>query len=694
MTRHAIAGRGTRSAGGPPGLRVDILLAKGYDPDPRVQRTATALADAGYRPRVLAWDRTGNRPRQSQDGPVPIRRIRVRSRQSRGWTQVFFLFRVAREYLRLMREDPPDILHAVDLPMLAVAIGLAPFVGPRRPPIVYDAFEIAALMGVHRYPRWLVRVIGILERYLPRLADVVITPGEERRDYFGRLGIESIAVPNWVDPPASPPSQAEARRRLEIPEDRFTIVYAGGILGSRDLEPLIEHARRYPEDIVLIAGGGDAVPRLRRDAQGLRNVRFLGWVPDTTEVLAAGDALYYALKPEHPYAAHAAPNNLYVAVAHAIPLVHRAQGELDLVGRRHDIGAVFYDGATLDAAIDSLREPARNATVRRELRAMQTTYRWSAAARRLLGAYPMRPPAPRILLLTRIWPTRARPSVGSFVRARAEGVSGIAVVRPRRDRLSRPLLYGLLLWDGLTRRGRFDGVEAHVLVPTGFVGLIVARLRRVPLVVYAHGSDARDIRRHSWPIRVLSRLVVRNAQCVVTNSNDTAGHVRQLGREAMVIPPGVDLSRFRPTPRPEARRVLYLGGRLNQKGFEVARELADTLVGPSIREVDPDDVAPLIAEHDIVLVPSQAEAFGLVAVEAIASGRWVVANAVGGLRDIVIDGVNGTLVSDGDFAGALARVPEYDPFDIAATVRSFSLDRWQSAMTSLWEGVLADRQAA
>ncbi len=66
--------------------------------------------------------------------------------------------------------------------------------------------------------------------------------------------------------------------------------------------------------------------------------------------------------------------------------------------------------------------------------------------------------------------------------------------------------------------------------------------------------------------------------------------------------------------------------------------------------------------HDVVLVPSVEEPFGIVAVEAIASGRWVVAAAVGGLPDIVIDGVNGTLVSDGDYEGALARVPDYDPF--------------------------------
>ncbi len=91
----------------------------------------------------------------------------------------------------------------------------------------------------------------------------------------------------------------------------------------------------------------------------------------------------------------------------------------------------------------------------------------------------------------------------------------------------------------------------------------------------------------------------------------------------------------------------------------------------------------------MVLVPSVAEPFGLVAVEAIASGRWVVASDVGGLRDIVIDGVNGTLVGDGDFAGALARVPDYDPYAIAPTVERFSLERWQAELDAVWRRVLA-----
>ncbi len=227
-----------------------------------------------------------------------------------------------------------------------------------------------------------------------------------------------------------------------------------------------------------------------------------------------------------------------------------------------------------------------------------------------------------------------------------------------------------------------------MVVPTGLVGWMVARIRRVPLLVYAHGGDVRDWRSRPAVIRWATRFVVRHADRVATNSEDTARHIRQMGVQPIIAPPGVDLDRFVPTPRPADRRVLYLGGANPRKGYAIAQGLADTLVGPWLRDVEPAEVPALIAEHDVVLVPSLAEPFGIVAIEAIASGRWVVASAVGGLPDIVVPGVNGTLVSDGGFASALASVPDYDPFAVARTAEPHSLERWRADLAAIWADLL------
>ena len=288
-----------------------------------------------------------------------------------------------------------------------------------------------------------------------------------------------------------------------------------------------------------------------------------------------------------------------------------------------------------------------------------------------------------LLVVTGLWPTPDMPSAGIFVKRRLDGVDAV-VIGPRSYRGPMPLRYLGLLWRALTARGRFRAVEAHVLFPSGLIGLLAARLRRIPLTVVAHGSDVRVTAHKNAVYRLLAQLVARGASTVVANSDDTAQHVRRLGGESVIIPPGVDLDRFRPSPRPSERRVLYVGGDRPEKGIDVARRHADTLAGPGIREVDPDEMPRLTAEHDVVLVPSRQEGFGITAAEAIASGRWVVASDAGGLPDVVDDGVAGTIVRDGDYARALANVPDYDPEVVSAHARRFDLDEQRRRMEELY----------
>jgi glycosyltransferase involved in cell wall biosynthesis len=291
----------------------------------------------------------------------------------------------------------------------------------------------------------------------------------------------------------------------------------------------------------------------------------------------------------------------------------------------------------------------------------------------------------RLLVVTTRFPTPDRPAAGAFVADRLRDPSlHVRVVAPRRYDGSRLGRYARLWWDALTTRGRFDGVEGHFVLPAGPAALVAARLRRRPLVVYAHGGDVRDAVRGSRLHRWLARRVIRGAAVVVANSAETAARVEELGGAAEVVPPGIDLARFGPTPRPATRSVLYVGGEVPHKGVRIAHTLATTLVGPGIREVAPANIPGLLAAHDVLLVPSVEEPFGVAAAEAIASGRWVVAAAVGGLTEIVTDGLNGTLVTDGDYAAALAAVPDYDPVVVAASADRFGVERQWAAMRAVW----------
>ena len=76
-------------------------------------------------------------------------------------------------------------------------------------------------------------------------------------------------------------------------------------------------------------------------------------------------------------------------------------------------------------------------------------------------------------------------------------------------------------------------------------------------------------------------------------------------------------------------------------------------------ERSPEEVLAFYHAMDVVAVPSQVEGFGLSAVEAMAAGRPVVGTRVGGLTEIIEDGVSGYLITPGDnaaFAAALIRI--------------------------------------
>jgi glycosyltransferase involved in cell wall biosynthesis len=121
---------------------------------------------------------------------------------------------------------------------------------------------------------------------------------------------------------------------------------------------------------------------------------------------------------------------------------------------------------------------------------------------------------------------------------------------------------------------------------------------------------------------------------------------------------------------PPARRAVLFVGRLSpEKGvleFLAATEgLPRTIAGDGpLRDRIPDalglvpstEVGRLYDRAAVVCVPSLREGYGMAAAEAMAHGRPVVASAVGGLLDLVEDGVTGLLVPPGDVGALRAAV--------------------------------------
>ncbi len=117
--------------------------------------------------------------------------------------------------------------------------------------------------------------------------------------------------------------------------------------------------------------------------------------------------------------------------------------------------------------------------------------------------------------------------------------------------------------------------------------------------------------------------------------------------------------------------VLVMVGDGPERG--AAEEEARTLgVSADVRFLGKIDVvAPLLASADVYVFPSESESFGLSALEALASGVPVVGARVGGVPEVVRDGVTGALLPLGDVDGMAD-----------AAVRFLEPARWAAASTA------------
>ncbi|MBU4214752.1 MAG: glycosyltransferase [Cellulomonas sp.] len=266
--------------------------------------------------------------------------------------------------------------------------------------------------------------------------------------------------------------------------------------------------------------------------------------------------------------------------------------------------------------------------------------------------------------------------------------------------------------DRLAELGPYDVVHSHHWF-SGMAALPLARAWRVPHVQSFHSIAAdpstalSEGERPESPGRMAGETyLARESDTVVAISQAEARTVeRRLGGNAdriVVVPPGVDSVQFHPADPTEPRSTsILVAARLQPlKGIDLAIEAVAALsdqLGPDgerpelivsgaasadfdgyvdelvalatglgivdqVRFLGPqsrDDLAALMRGSRIVAVPSHSETYGLVALEAAASGVPVVAAASGGLREAVVDGSTGLVLDGRDpqvWAAAMVRL--------------------------------------
>lgn len=264
----------------------------------------------------------------------------------------------------------------------------------------------------------------------------------------------------------------------------------------------------------------------------------------------------------------------------------------------------------------------------------------------------------------------------------------------------------------------------------------LAHKRGAPrLVALVHHLAASE--RSGLPSRArlaVERVLLDAAALLITTSHTTRRVLLEAGLPSArirVIQPGRDHLGTRdapPAPSPSgALRVLFLGALTPRKGVlslvrafaSIAPRATLTLIGPTDRDplhaaavraelaraprnirlagcLDDEALRAELDRHDLLVLPSLYEGFGIVLAEAVSHGLAVIATRVGAIPEVVRDGEEALLVPPDDtraLAAALRRI-EGDrgllaAMQVQALARSHALPRWSDTQEGFAEALCA-----
>ncbi len=292
---------------------------------------------------------------------------------------------------------------------------------------------------------------------------------------------------------------------------------------------------------------------------------------------------------------------------------------------------------------------------------------------------------------------------------------------------------------------RPDVVHAHFWM-SGLATVLATQALELPTVQTFHALGTVK-RRHqgaadtSPSSRIaVERMIADGVSRIAATCTDEVFELIRMGvprDRTSVVPCGVDVARFTPGPRTPGRRLLAVGRLVPRKGFDLPiralRDLPDTELtivgGPAVGALSEDPEAQRlqgIAEEcgvadrvhlrgkvdrsampevlrgaDAVLCTPWYEPFGIVPLEAMACGIPVIASAVGGMLDTVVDGETGTLVPARDIdalttaIGQLLDDPDrgaaYGAAGRARAVARYAWDRIASDSARVYRRVTDER---
>lgn len=247
---------------------------------------------------------------------------------------------------------------------------------------------------------------------------------------------------------------------------------------------------------------------------------------------------------------------------------------------------------------------------------------------------------------------------------------------------------GIAAGKRLIKANQYDVINTHFVLPTGPVGDALASFGKIPHVLSVHGGDLYDPSKWMSPhrhfvLRMWVKRLLQRADRIVGQSRNTVENVHTYYDPSFTVEriplgikrPVVDIatraeygftddqvllvtvgrlvarkamdqlvSVLKDTGRPDAHLLIIGSGPQEQVIRQKASELGLSDRVHLLGQMDERDKFRILQMSDIFVSTSQHEGFGLVFLEAMASGLPVVCYGYGGQTDFLIDGVTGHVV--------------------------------------------------
>jgi len=375
--------------------KVAMIVSNACNPDPRVEKEAIALVEAGYEVTIHAFDRDENSDLNSFINGVPIKRYRIGYTPTgapsifTGSKVLFGLRKFRTAVLKDLINSPPDFVHCHDADTLAVGLKLK---STHQTKLIFDMHDLAHSWARMAKPYSIIRrlVALTIEKKLIRrfkYCDLIITssgavsktsnPGfrEWIRKRVGNTNI--IVVEN---------RPIRINSSTPLPK-RFTIGYAGKIREKKMFETLIQAIEKLPNTIetkLIVAGYGTAnkeVNKLLKETS--IEVEKIGQF-QTNELssIIQKMSVMYAVYPTSRgnILDGALPTKMFDAAIHGRPSIVNSHCLMGDIVKAEKIG-VSVDSGNVDELVNALLE------IERSKYTIKLDRDWSGEARRLVSAY-------------------------------------------------------------------------------------------------------------------------------------------------------------------------------------------------------------------------------------------------------------------------------------------------------------------